>query len=100
MVRSSGIIRRESQSDFSTMSASPVPLFRQEVVQAKQVQWLGGIRIGRNPRFALVAWLSVAMAAALLAFATWGEITRKTRVTGLLESALGTLQLSGGGGSS
>ena len=70
------------------------PLFRAEALQARQAQWLGSVRIGHNPRFALVAWVSLALGAALIAFAAWGQIARKARVPGLLVPALGTLQLS------
>jgi membrane fusion protein len=64
------------------------------VLQAQQVQWLGSIRIGRNPRFALVAWVSLAVGVALIAFSIWGQVTRKAQIPGLLVPTLGTLQLS------
>lgn len=60
------------------------PLFRQEVLQAQQAQWLGTIRIGRPLSFSVVTSASVAMAGALIAFACWGEITRKVTVHGVL----------------
>jgi membrane fusion protein len=69
-------------------------LFRQEVLSAHSAQYLGGIRIGRNPRHATVAAVSLLLAGALLAFGTWGQVTRKARIPGLLVPALGTLQLS------
>jgi membrane fusion protein len=70
------------------------PLFRQEVLDARSAQYLGNIRIGRNPRHATVAVVAVVLAGALIAFAIWGQVTRKARVPGLLVSALGTLQLT------
>jgi membrane fusion protein len=72
----------------------PTPLFRAEVMQAQQTQWLGSIRIGRNPSFALVAWVSLLLGASSIAFAAWGQVARKARVPGLIVPTLGTLQLS------
>lgn len=71
-----------------------LPLFRQEVQDAQSAQYLGSIRIGRNPRHATVAAVSLLLAGALVAFAAWGQVTRKARIPGLLVSALGTLQLT------
>ena len=70
------------------------PLFRQEVLDAQSAQYLGSIRIGRNPRHTTVAAMALLLASALVAFAAWGQVTRKARIPGLLVSALGTLQLS------
>lgn len=69
-------------------------LFRDEVIQARQAQYLGSIRLGRNPSFALVAWIAMALVAALVAFAVWGQVTRKATVPGLLVPKLGTLEVS------
>lgn len=65
-----GEARHSGDAAATPPMASPAsPLFRPEALQAQQVQWLGSIRIGRNPRFALVAWVSLLLAAALIAFA-------------------------------
>ena len=69
-------------------------LFRPEVAQAQASQFLGTIRIGRNPSFAAVALVSVILAGALIAFAVLGEVTRKARVSGLLIPAQGAIQIS------
>ena len=69
-------------------------LFRDEVFSARQSQWLGTIRIGRPPSFALVTGIALVLAAALAAFATWGEITRKARLPGLLMPAAGALNVT------
>lgn len=63
-------------------------------MQARQAQYLGSIRLGRNPSFALVAWMAVALVGALIAFAAQGEVTRKATVPGLLVPKLGTLEVS------
>lgn len=74
----------------STSAAQPsagsasLPLFRPEVLQARQAQWLGSIRIGRPLSFSVVTGAALAMAAALVAFACWGEVTRKVTVHGVL----------------
>jgi membrane fusion protein len=71
-----------------------VKLFRDEVFAARQTQWLGTIRIGRPPSFALVTGVALALAAALAAFAAWGEVTRKARLPGLLMPAAGVLDVT------
>jgi len=73
---------------------SALSLFRPEVAQAQASQYLGTIRIGRNPSFSVVAVVSLLLAAALIAFAIAGEVTRKTKVPGLLVPAQGALQIS------
>jgi membrane fusion protein len=70
------------------------PLFRPEVLHAQDAQYLGGIRIGRNPRHATVAAIALLLAGALIAFAAWGQVTRKARIPGLLVPALGTIQVT------
>lgn len=70
------------------------PLFRPEVVQAQTAQFHGGIRIGRNPQFDLVALVALLLAVALVSFAIWGEITRKARIPGILVPSAGLLQVS------
>ncbi len=77
-----------------TAGLSLSQLFRPEVAQAQASQYLGTIRIGRNPGFAAAAFVSVLLAAALVAFAVLGEITRKARVPGLLIPAQGAVQIS------
>ena len=73
---------------------STTPLFRQQALDAQQAQYLGSVRIGRNPGFAIVAGVALLLAAALVSFAAWGQIARKARIPGLLVPQLGTLQLS------
>lgn len=73
---------------------STTPMFRQQALNAQQAQYMGSVRIGRNPGFAAVAGLALLLAAALVSFAAWGEVSRKVRIPGLLVPQLGTLQLS------
>jgi membrane fusion protein len=69
-------------------------LFREEVLQERRTQFLGTIRIGRNPSFTLVTIVAVLLAAGLVAYAAWGEITRKARLAGVLIPVQGTLTVS------
>ena len=71
-----------------------LPLFRPEAMQARQASWLGGIRIGKNPGFRLVAGAALGLAGALVAFAAWGQVARKARIPGVLMPVQGTVQLS------
>lgn len=68
-------------------------LFREEVLQARQAQWLGVIRIGRPLSFTLVTTTAIAIAGALVAFALWGEVTRKSTVHGVLQPIGGLLHV-------
>lgn len=54
------------------------------MLQERRTQFLGAIRIGRNPSFTRVTAVAVLLAAALVAYAAWGQITRKARVDGVL----------------
>lgn len=73
---------------------SPAPLFRPEVLAARQAQWLGTIRIARPLSFSLVTAASLAMAAALIAYVCWGEVTRKVTVHGVLLPAGGLINVA------
>src|SRR5450830_759143 len=80
----------------SLVPVAPLPqtLFRQEVINARQAQWLGGIRIGRPLSFSVVTAGALAMAAALIAFAYWGEVTRKVTVHGVLLPVGGLINIT------
>jgi membrane fusion protein len=69
-------------------------LFRNEVLQERRTQFLGTIRIGRNPSFTLVSMVALLLAAGLVSYAAWGEITRKARLAGVLIPVQGTINLS------
>ena len=76
-------------------SAAPAqqPLFRPEALAAQSSQFLGGIRIATPPSLVAVALMAVALVSALVAFATFGQATRKAQVAGLLLPPGGVLQL-------
>lgn len=76
------------------VSAAGGSLFREEVLQARSAQWLGGIRLARPPGFAWLTGIALALAAALIAFALLGEVTRKARLSGLLLPRGGLISVS------
>jgi membrane fusion protein len=69
-------------------------LFRPEVHQAQAAQWLGSVRLHRPLSFSLVTGGALAMACALVAFAAWGEVNRKARLSGLLVPSQGSLNIT------
>ncbi len=69
-------------------------LFRDEVHQAQAAQWLGSVRLHRPMSFSMFTACALGLALALVAFATWGEVNRKARLSGLLVPTLGSLNIS------
>lgn len=69
-------------------------LFRTRAIESQRDHFLGAIRIGRSPSFSLVTAVALLCATSLLAFAKWGQVTRKARLTGVLMPTLGSLQVS------
>lgn len=79
----------------STAQAPKVEtLFRQEALNARQAQWLGGVRIGRRLSFGVVTVCALLIASAVSAFALWGEITRKARMGGFTTHSRGQISLA------
>ncbi len=70
------------------------PLFRAEAIAARQAQWLGAVHLARPLGFSVVTAVSLALAALLLGYVTWGEMTRKARLAGLLVPAAGSLAVN------
>lgn len=69
-------------------------LFRAEVAQAQSAQWLGTVRLHRPLSFTVVTGAALGVALLLAAFATWGEVNRKARLSGLLVPTAGTLAIA------
>lgn len=69
-------------------------MFRTEVLQAQSDQWLGRIRVARPPSFAWVTGIAVALAAALIAFVSLGQVSRKVRLPGLLLPSEGLISVN------
>lgn len=73
---------------------SRVPLFRPEALAAQGQQLLGNIRIAAMPGAGVVAGIALGLVALLVAFALWGQASRKVQVAGLLLPPGGVLQLT------
>lgn len=71
-----------------------MPLFRPEVQQAQSAQWLGVVRLTRPVGFAVIALAAVLIAGLLIAFSAWGEVNRKSKVSGLLVPQGGALNIA------
>jgi membrane fusion protein len=69
-------------------------LFRPEVQAAQSAQWLGTVRITRPISFNAITLAALGIAGLLAAFATWGEVNRKSKVTGLLVAQGGSLNIT------
>lgn len=81
------------------MNTEPVAIvkdspFRAQVLAARSDHALGTIWIGRPLAFTLAAGVSLAVVAALVAYAAWGEVTRKARVSGVLVPVGGWVTLA------
>jgi membrane fusion protein len=68
--------------------------FRPEVMQSQASQWLGVVRLHRPLSFGIITASAVGIALLCMTFATWGEVNRKARVSGLLVSSLGSLNIA------
>lgn len=69
------------------------PLFRPESEQARANAWLGRVVLTRPTSFAFLAACALAFAVALALFFTFGEYTRKARVSGILAPAQGVVRI-------
>ena len=68
--------------------------FRPEVMQSQASQWLGVVRLHRPLSFGIITASAIGVALLCMTFATWGEVNRKARVSGLLVSSLGSLNIA------
>jgi membrane fusion protein len=69
------------------------PLYRAEVLQARQAKWLGEIVMLRPISFRLLTCLAVAFAGLLVIFLVWGTYTKRTSVQGQLVPDTGLIKL-------
>src|SRR5690349_13047202 len=69
------------------------PLFRPESEEARANAWLGRVILTRPTSFSFLAGAALAFAVALGLFFTFGEYTRKARVTGILAPAQGVVRI-------
>ncbi|MCH8622333.1 HlyD family efflux transporter periplasmic adaptor subunit [Undibacterium sp. TS12] len=70
------------------------PLFRPEVTATLGSQWMGAIRLNQPVSASLVAIAALLIAAALIAYISFGSITKKARVTGITVPAGGQLSVA------
>jgi membrane fusion protein len=68
-------------------------LFRHEVLENRQRDWLGSIQLTRPLSLHLLTALALAIAIAVIAYLVLGEYTRKARVTGFLVPDKGVIRL-------
>lgn len=68
-------------------------LFRHEVLENRQRDWLGSIQLTRPLSLRLLTLVAVVMAAAVVAWLVLGEYTRKARVSGFLAPDKGVIRL-------
>jgi len=68
-------------------------LFRPEVIESRQRQWLGSIQLLRPLSLHVLTWLAVAAAVAVASYLWIGEYTRKARVVGVLAPDRGVIRL-------
>ncbi|MFZ6874767.1 HlyD family secretion protein [Undibacterium sp. Di27W] len=70
------------------------PLFRPEVTAALGSQWMGSIRLAQPLSASLIAIVALIIAAVLIAYITFGSITKKARVTGITIPVGGQLSVA------
>lgn len=68
-------------------------LFRPEVLESRQNQWLGGIRLIRPLSMQWLTAFAVVAASAVMAYLVLGEYTRKARLVGVLLPDGGVVRL-------
>ncbi|WP_162039625.1 HlyD family secretion protein [Undibacterium sp. YM2] len=70
------------------------PLFRPEVTAALGSQWMGSIRLAQPLSASLIAIVALVIATVLIAYITFGSITKKARVTGITVPVGGQLSVA------
>ncbi len=68
-------------------------LFRPEVVEGRRQGWLGSIQLIRPVSFAVLTAFVVSTAVAVVSYLSFGEYTRKARVSGYLVPDRGVIRL-------
>lgn len=68
-------------------------MFRKEVFDQQQGQWLGQIRLNRPPSFAWVTSIALLIATLAVAFVSTFEVARKAKVSGILLPSAGMLEI-------
>ncbi|HTT40715.1 MAG TPA: HlyD family efflux transporter periplasmic adaptor subunit [Burkholderiales bacterium] len=69
------------------------PLFRTEALEARHDALQGGVLVASPPTLRLLVLSALAVALALVAYAFWGQYTRKEHVSGYLAPTLGLIKI-------
>jgi len=79
----------------STEAASPtLPLFRPEVLSATDKHALGALRLTQPLSAWLISGCALAIAASVIAFVTFGAVTRKAHVAGITVPQAGSISIA------
>lgn len=73
--------------------AEEPPLFRPEVLTSHNNQWLGAIRLAQPLSGWIIVAATVAIGVCLIAFLTFGSVTKKARVAGITVPTQGSLSI-------
>jgi membrane fusion protein len=73
--------------------AEEAPLFRPEVFASHSSQWLGAIRLAQPVSGLMIVAATVAIGVCLIAFLTFGSVTKKARVAGITVPTQGSLSI-------
>lgn len=68
-------------------------LFREEAIQANQVNWTGKIILAQPMSFSFLITIAVAISLILVAFSIWGSYTRRNTVNGQLTPEKGLIKV-------
>jgi membrane fusion protein len=74
-------------------TAAPLPLFRNEVAEAKSSQWLGSIRLAQPVSTLVIAVVALLVSICLACYVTFGSVTKKARVAGITIPSTGSLSI-------
>jgi membrane fusion protein len=69
------------------------PLFRQEVIIARQDAWLGDVTMAQSISQRLLTLVVLVAALLLIGYAVWGQYTRKIRVFGYVVPSIGAVKV-------
>jgi membrane fusion protein len=75
-------------------SNSSLPLFRPETLSARDKHALGALRLAQPLSAWLISASALAIAAALIAFVTFGAVTRKSHVAGITVPHAGSISIA------
>jgi membrane fusion protein len=71
-------------------------LFRQEAIDASRATLVGRVLAAHRLQFAVLSAIAVATMVAILCFASWGQYTRKSHVSGYLAPTAGLIKVYAG----